>query len=120
MTAPNIKSPTTVTGKSAITKITGTTATSILANASASGKALKINSVFAANISANDNVYIDLYITRNSTNYYLAYQVVIPYSATQILVRKDTYIYLEEGDTLYFKSAVVNAVDVCVSYEDIS
>lgn len=120
MTAPNIKSPTTVTGKSAVYKISSTSDTSVLANASSSGKALKVNSVFAANVSSNNNVYVDLYILRSTVKYYLAYQVYVPYAASQVLVRKDTYIYLEEGDTLYFKADLANGADVIVSYEEIS
>ena len=120
MAAPNLVSPTTINGKSDIFKISTTNETSVLSNASSSGKALKVNSVFAANVSSNNNVYVDLYIFRSSVKYYLAYQVYVPYAASQVLVRKDTYVYLEEGDALYFKSDLANGADVIISYEEIS
>jgi hypothetical protein len=49
MTAPNLKSPTTITGKTARYAVTASLA-SVLANGAASGKVLKINSIFCANV----------------------------------------------------------------------
>ena len=43
MAAPNLKSPTTITGKTARTGITTTAAVGIITNAGSSGKVLKIN-----------------------------------------------------------------------------
>ena len=64
MTAPNLRNPTTITGKTARTGITTTAVVGILTNSAASGKALKINSIFAANVngSTSSSISISIYI----------------------------------------------------------
>jgi len=49
MTAPNIVNVTTITGKTALVKLSNSTATSVLANGASSGKVLKLSGVLAAN-----------------------------------------------------------------------
>jgi hypothetical protein len=49
MAAPNLKNPTTITGKTARYAVTASLA-SVLANGAASGKVFKINSIFCANV----------------------------------------------------------------------
>jgi hypothetical protein len=51
MAAPNLKNPTTITGKTARYAVTATLANA-LANSAASGKVFKINSIFCANVTA--------------------------------------------------------------------
>ncbi len=50
MAAPNLVSPSTINGKSVTVDLTTTSATSILSNAASSGKVLKINSLYVANV----------------------------------------------------------------------
>ena len=50
MTAPNLKNPTTITGKTECVGIGTTANVGILTNLQSSNKVLKINSVFAANV----------------------------------------------------------------------
>jgi hypothetical protein len=123
MTAPNIVNVTTITGKTALVKLTDNTATSILANAGSSGKVLKLSGVLAANTEGVDvNVAFDLYVTRSATNYYLAKAITIPaLAAYEAFLKDSTPIYLEEGDTLYAQSGNSNGyIDVMVAYEEIS
>ena len=47
MAAPNLKSPTTINGKTARAGITTTSIVGVVTNAGSSGKALKINSIFS-------------------------------------------------------------------------
>lgn len=49
MTAPNLLSPTTITGKT-VADAVGATDTTILSNASGSNKVLKVNSLIVSNI----------------------------------------------------------------------
>lgn len=123
MAAPNIVNVATITGKTALVRLTNATATSVLANAAASGKVLKLAGVLAANTEgASVNVSFDLYITRSSTDYYLAKAVVIPaLAAYEAFLKDGTPIYLEEGDTLYAKSSNSSGyIHVAVAYEEIS
>jgi len=123
MTAPNIVNVTTITGKTALVKLTDNTATSILANAGSSGKVLKLSGVLAANTEGVDvNVAFDLYVTRSATDYYLAKAITIPaLAAYEAFLKDSTPIYLEEGDTLYAQSGNSNGyIDVMVAYEEIS
>ena len=123
MAAPNIVNVTTITGKTALVKLTDDTATSVLANAGSSGKVLKLSGVLAANTEgASINVAFDLYITRSATDYYLAKAITIPaLAAYEAFMKDSTPVYLEEGDTLYAKSGNASGyIDVLVAYEEIS
>jgi hypothetical protein len=119
MAAPNLKNPTTITGRTARYAVTDTLANA-LANSAESGKALKINSIFCANVDGTNAADISVSIYDGSTDRYLAKTIAVPADATQIISTKETYFYLEEGDSI---RAVANAADdleLIIGYEDIS
>jgi hypothetical protein len=122
MAAPNLKNPTTITGKTARYAVTASLA-SVLANGAASGKVLKINSIFCANVDAANPPQpadISVSIYDGSDDRYLAKTITVPADATQIISTKETYFYLEEGDSI---RAVANAADdleLIIGYEEIS
>ena len=119
MAAPNLKNPTTITGRTARYAVTDTLANA-LANSAESGKALKINSIFCANVDGTNPADISVSIYDGSTDRYLAKTIAVPADATQIISTKETYFYLEEGDSI---RAVANAADdleLVISYEEIS
>lgn len=123
MAAPNIVNVTSITGRTALVRLTNSTATTVLANSAASNKVFKLAGVLAANTEGvNVNVAFDLYITRSGVDYYLARNITIPALASYEAFLKDsTPIYLEEGDTLMAKSGNSNGfIHVMVAYEDIS
>lgn len=123
MAAPNIVNVSSIYGKTALVRLTSNSATSVLANAAASGKVLKLSGVLAANTEgASVNVAFDLYITRSSTDYYLAKNITVPaLAAYEAFLKDSTPVYLEEGDTLYAKSGNSNGyIHVSVAYEEIS
>lgn len=64
MAAPNLRSPTTVTGKTELVGLT-TSLGAVLSNGLSSGKVLKVNTVRAANISAS-NATVDLALVRTN------------------------------------------------------
>lgn len=119
MTAPNIKSPTTITGKTIFYPVT-TTLAAALTNAAASNKVLKINSVYCANVDGTVNAEIDLTVYNGTTDGYIAKTVTVPFDATQVLVSKDVYIYLEEGWSLRAKANAALDLELVISYEEIS
>jgi hypothetical protein len=123
MAAPNIVNTTTITGKTALVRLTNSTATTVLANGASSNKVLKLAGVLAANTEGTSvNVAFDLYITRSSVDYYLAKNITIPaLAAYEAFMKDSTPVYLEEGDTLMAKSGNSSGhIHVLVAYEDIS
>jgi hypothetical protein len=123
MAAPNIVNASAIYGKTALVRLTNSTATTVLANAGSSGKVLKLAGVLAANTEgATVNVAFDLYITRSGVDYYLAKNITIPaLAAYEAFMKDSTPVYLEEGDTLMAKSGNASGhIHVLVAYEDIS
>ena len=119
MAAPNLKSPTTITGKTARYAVTASLANA-LANSAASGKVLKINSIFCANVDGTNAADISVSIYDGSTDRYLAKTIAVPANATQIISTKETYFYLEEGDSIRALASAVSDLELVIGYEDIS
>lgn len=120
MAAPNIRNPSSLIGKTSITANVSTSLSSILLNSASSGKVYKINSIFAANRDGANSSQISIALNNGSTDAYLAYTIVVPADATQIISTKETYFYLEEGWSIKAKAETSNGIDVIISYEEIS
>lgn len=124
MAAPNLVSPTTITGKSVTVDLTTTSATSILSNAASSGKVLKINSLYVANVDGTSaaEITINYYSAAalGGTATQICSTVAVPADATLVVVDKDAYIYLEENTSLGATAGTANDLKVVCSYEDIS
>tara|TARA_R110000772_G_scaffold107982_1_gene210595 strand:+ start:444 stop:803 length:360 start_codon:yes stop_codon:yes gene_type:complete len=119
MAAPNLKNPTTITGRTARYAVT-TSLANALENSAASGKALKINSIFCANVDGTNTADISVSISNGTTNFYLAKTITVPADATQIISTKDTYFYLEEGDSIRAIASAASDLELIIGYEDIS
>lgn len=122
MAAPNIKSGssvTTVTGKTVGYAVT-TTMAAALSNASSSGKVLKVNSVYCANVDGSAAADISLEVYNGTTGYKLANTIAVPADATQVLVTREAYIYLEEGCSLRAQASAASDLELVISYEEIS
>ena len=124
MAAPNLLSPTTITGKSVTVDLTTTSATSILSNAASSGKVLKINSLYVANVdgTATAEITINYYSAAalGGTATQICSTVSVPADATLVVIDKDAYVYLEENTSLGATAGTANDLKVVCSYEDIS
>ena len=119
MAAPNLKNPTTITGKTARYAVT-TSIAAALSNAASSGKVLKINSIFCANVDGINIADISVSIYNGTTDFYITKTIVVPADATQILSTKDTYFYLEEGDSIRAVANEASDLELVIGYEDIS
>ena len=117
MSAPNIKNPTTINGKSAV-QLVGTSPVAIISNASGSGKLLRVNSIIVSNIdaAAGYDVTVDFY--RSSTAYRLIPPFTIPAKAMLDVLNR--IIYLEEGDALRLTANAATKLEAVASYEDFS
>ncbi len=118
MAAPNLRSPTVVTGKSACAVLT-TGLSEILGNAAASGKVLKVNALRAANVTATAAT-VSLVVVRATSNFYLLKDGSVSAATALIASDKNEYVYLEEGDSLQAASGVNQAIHLTVNYEEVS
>lgn len=123
MAAPNLLSPTTINGKTVAVNLTSTSATSVLSNASSSGKVLKVNSLYVANTTGTAaSITINQYSAAalGGTAYPIASAILVPANATLVVIDKDAYVYLEENTSLGATAGTSNALQIVCSYEDIS
>jgi hypothetical protein len=117
MSAPNIVSVTTITGKTAV-QIVGTSAAAIITNSAGSGKVIKVNAMYCGNVdaAAGYDLTVDLY--RSSVAYRVLPTMTIP--AKSMLDVLSKAIYLEEGDTLRLMANSASKLEAVASYEEIS
>ena len=123
MAAPNIISATTITGKTTGANLTSTSATTVLNNASGSGKCLKVNTLNVANYgNAAANITIQWNNAANigGTNFAIVGNVSVPSGATLNVIDKTSQYYLEENNSLGATAGTANTLIVTCSYEDIS
>ena len=118
MAAPNLKSPSFITGKTAKYAVTASIAAA-LSNAGG-GKVLKINSILCANVNGLSAADISVSIRTGQTDRYIAKEISVPAKATQILCSKETYFYLEEGDSIRAVASAASDLELIIGYEDIS
>ena len=123
MAAPNIIGATTINGKTVGTNLSTTNATTVLNNASGSGKCLKINTLNVANygnaaalITVNFNNAANL----GGTNFPIAGNISVPGGSTLNIIDKTSQYYLEENQSLGAIAGTANTLTVTCSYEDIS
>lgn len=123
MAAPNLIGATTINGKTTGANLTTTSATTVLNNASGSGKCLKVNTLNVANYGANAaNVTVAWYNSANvgGTAFAIAGNVSVPVGGTVTVIQKNTQYYLEENSSLGATAGTANTLIVTCSYEDIS
>lgn len=123
MAAPNLVSPTTITGKTvSVAAVTGGVA--VLNNAAASGKCLKVNSLIASNVDGTNAATVT--ITRyaeddgGGTGYNWCEVVNVPAGTAIVIIDKNSYMYLEEDMSLYAVASADGDIEVHCGYEEIS
>ena len=122
MALPNLKNPTYIYGKTARYAVpveSGGLPVEMLA-APGTGKTFKINSIFCANVDGTNPADISVSIYDGSTDRYLAKTIAVPADATQIISTKETYFYLEEGDSIRASANAASDLELVIGYEDIS
>ena len=125
MAAPNIVNITTLTGKTTYVNLTTTGSTSILSNASGSGRLYKINSLFVSNTDTSNavaitaNYYDSSSISVATTSGSLAGAITVPAKSNLIILDKSTALYLEENKAIGAIAGTAAKLTVICSYEDI-
>lgn len=117
MAAPNLVSVSNIYGKSAVQAVSNS-ATAILSNAGGSGKVLKVNALYIANVDGTSNGEITADLYRSSVAYRLAYTMVVPADGSVSLL--DQPIYLEEGDSIRLTANATSTLEAVCSYEELS
>lgn len=125
MAAPNIVDVTTITGKTALVRLTSTSETSLVSNAASSGKVFKINNIIVANVDGVNSATITVTVwdtaTVGSTNgTKLASTIAVPADSTLVALDKSAAIYLEEDRSIGVTASAANDLHVVCSYEEIS
>jgi len=118
MAAPNLVNPTSIIGKTARYAVTASLATALAAPGT--GKTYKINSIFCANVDGTNPADISVSIYNGTTDFYLAKTIAVPADATQIISTKETYFYLEEGDSIRAVANAASDLELVIGYEEIS
>jgi len=123
MTAPNLVGITTVTGKITGANLTTSSATSIITNASGSGKCIKVNTLNACNWSnSTANITISYYSAAalGGTAYPIVSNLSVPSNSTLTVIDKLNILFLEEDDSLGATATTPNTIVITASYEEIS
>ena len=123
MAAPNIIGATTINGKTTGANLTTTNATTVLNNASSSGKCLKVNVLNVSNYGASAaTITVGYYNAANvgGTLFQLVGNVSVPSYSTLNVIDKTSQYYLEENSSLGATAGTSNTLCVTCSYEDIS
>jgi len=119
MAAPNLANVTSILGTSTGAALDTTTTTALLSNSAASGKVFKVNSMYVTNISGSSaTATVDVY--DGSSGFNIASGLTVPVGATVVLIDKNSYIYLLEGWSIRGGASANSALEVLISYEDMS
>ena len=132
MAAPNIVNVATITGvttfHAGIAVTTGGRGslgiTTVVSNAAASGKVLKINSLSAAAIGSTTGVTLQYFNDVNhvsaGSTVSIAMTVSVPTYSSLVVISKENSVYLEENTSLgIFAQPNAGTIDVVCSYEEI-
>jgi hypothetical protein len=122
MASPNLLTANIILGKTSGVLL-ATSATSILNNASGSGKTFKVNTINLANqTTTTQTAFIQYYTAAalGGSAYAIAANLAVPPTSTLTLVDKGTQYYLEENTSVGGTASAPNSIIVTISYEDIS
>lgn len=117
MTAPNIVSVATISGKTAVQAV-GTSATAIISNSAGSGKVVKVNALYVGNVDAAAGYDLTVDVYRSSTAYRMLPTMTVPAKSMLDVISKA--IYLEEGDSLRLTANTASKLEAVASFEEIS
>jgi hypothetical protein len=124
MANPNIVNVTSILGETTYAALTTTLTTVLLANAAASGKVYKVNSIMVANVdgtnAADVTVDINTAAGGGGTSYALASTISVPADATLNLIDKNSSFYLMEDKSILGGASANSDLEIIISYEIIN
>ena len=125
MANPNIVSVNSIFGNTTVFALTTTLTNVLLANATASGKVLKIESIMVANVDGTSaaDATIKYHTAANGTagsSFALAATISVPADATLSVIDKTNSFYLMENQSIIGGASANSDLEVVIAYEDIS
>jgi hypothetical protein len=124
MANPNIVNVTSIFGKSTTLALTTTVGTVLLANAAASGKVFKINTILASNVDGTNDGAVTIAFNTDAggtgTSTELASTITVPADASLVVVGKENGFYLEENRSIVGNANAASTIEVLISYESIN
>jgi len=124
MTAPNIVSVATITGKTDVQSLASASATSVLSNAAGSNNVLKINSIILSNIDGSSavtgTVSINSAAAGAGTNVHIVQDATVSTGSSLVVIDKSVSFYLEEDRSIVVTPSGADDVAVTISYEIIT
>ena len=124
MANPNIVNVTQIYGQTTYAALTTTLTTVLLANAAASGKVFKVNSIMVSNVDGTNaaDVTIDINTAAGGggTSYALANTISVPADATLTLIDGNSSFYLLEDKSIIGGASANGDLEIIISYEQIS
>jgi len=124
MANPNIVSVNSIFGNTTGIALTTTLTTVLLANAAASGKVFKIESIMVANVDGTNAADVTIDWNTNAggtgTSIALAATISVPADATLNLVDKNSSFYLMENQSIIGGASANSDLECIIAYEEIS
>lgn len=117
MTAPNLRGPSSVVGRTTAVILTSTLS-SVLQNNAGSDKLYKVNIIRTANTSAAD-VTVFVALRRGGTDYYVAHTMLSQPGTSLVVLDRNEFLYLEEGDSIFAKSSTASVSHLLIHWEEI-
>ena len=124
MANPNIVSVNSIFGNTTGIALTTTLTTVLLANAAASGKVFKIESIMVANVDGTNAADVTIDWNTNAggtgTSIALAATIAVPADATLSLIDKTNSFYLMENQSIIGGASADSDLECIIAYEEIS
>ena len=124
MANPNLASASSVYVANAMVRLTSTSATQIVSNASSSGKAYLIDSLIVSNVDGTNaaDITLDMFAsaTNTGTATKLCHTVTVPADATLIVISKENPVALKEDQSIYATASAADDLHVVASWKELS
>lgn len=123
MAAPNLSSPTSITGKTTYLDLASTGETDLLVNAASSGKALRVTFLALCNVDGTNDVDATVRIysaASGGTGYEIVSTMIVPADATVTPLGRDLSLWLEEDRRLTVTASAADDLVVVCSYEEVA
>lgn len=124
MANPNLASASNVYVANAMVRLTSTSATQIVTNASSSGKAFLLDSLIVSNVDGTNacDVTVDMFAsaTNSGTATKIAHTITVPADATLIVISKENPVALKEDQSIYATASAADDLHVVASWKELS
>ena len=123
MAAPNLASPTNITGKAAFATCTSTNAVVVLSNGSASSACLRVTSLMLSNVDGTNAVDATVKVynaATGGTGFSVASTLNVPADSTVVAIGRDNSVWLEEDRRIEVQASAADDLEVVCSYEEVT